>query len=416
MNDFFGKLINYVWMFCLKLTASLPLIKEPKLFEGENSSLDLVDHIAQQNHESVLIVTGAGLIRRGQVQPIIDRFDELNIKVTVFDGVEPDPTFGITNEALTLLNENKCQSVLAIGGGSAMDLAKVIALSASNNKKPEKLAGYFKAIKKPLPFYAIPTTAGTGSEVTVISVISDDQTKAKSFVIDPRTATLATALDPTFMVTIPPALTAATGMDALTHAIEAYVGRNGSAYTDEQALEAIRLIFKNLPIAFKDGSNIEARSALALASYKAGLAFTKASLGYVHAISHQLGAKYGVAHGLGNAIVLPHVIEYSAPSIENKLAVIAKEIGIGQPNESTSQLASRMVDYLFTFNKGIDIPEKVVELQEKDFSSIVKGAINEAYFNYPVPKFMQEQYCNQLLQQLLPNTRISGDSGNKVLS
>lgn len=404
MNDFFGKLLNYVWMFCLKLTASLPLIKEPKLFEGENSSLDLIDYMASQKHKSVLIVTGAGLIRRGQVQPIIDRFAELNISVTIFDRVEPDPTFSITNEALNLLNENNCQSVLAIGGGSAMDLAKVIALSASNKKKPEKLTGYFKALKKPLPFYAIPTTAGTGSEVTVISVISDNQTKSKSFVIDPRTASLATALDPVFMITIPPALTAATGMDALTHAIEAYVGRNGSAYTDEQALAAIRLIFKNLPIAFKDGSNIEARSALALASYKAGLAFTKASLGYVHAISHQLGAKYGVAHGLGNAIVLPHVIQYSAPSIEVKLATIAQEVGIVQQGDDTKQSAKRVVEYLFAFNKAVDIPETIAELQEEDFPSIVKDAMSEAYFNYPVPKFMPEQDCNKLLQQLLPNT------------
>lgn len=404
MNQFFGKLINYVWMFCLKLTASLPLIKEPKLFEGENSSLDLVNHIAEKNNKSVLIVTGAGLIRRGQVQPIIDRFDELNIKVTVFDGVEPDPTFSITNTALNLLVENQCESVLAIGGGSAMDLAKVIALSASNKKKPEALAGYFKALKKPLPFYAVPTTAGTGSEVTVISVISDDQTHAKSFVIDPRTASLACALDPTFMVTIPPALTAATGMDALTHAIEAYTGRNASTYTDEQALAAIRLIFANLPTAVTDGGNMEARSALALASYKAGLAFTKASLGYVHAISHQLGAKYGVAHGLGNAILLPHVIKYSAPAIKDKLATIANEIGIAQPGEDNEQLANRLVGYIFAFNKQVGIPETVVELQEKDFPAIVSDAMSEAYFNYPVPKFMPENDCNQLLLKLLPNT------------
>lgn len=402
MKHFFGTLLNYVWMFCLKLTASLPLIKEPKLFQGENSSLDLVDEIANQQHGSVLIVTGAGLIRRGQVQPIIDRFDELNINVTVFDGVEPDPTFSITNAALKLLIENQCESVLAIGGGSAMDLAKVIALSASNKKKPEALTGYFKALKKPLPFYAIPTTAGTGSEVTVISVLSDDQTHSKSFVIDPRTASLATALDPTFMVTIPPALTAATGMDALTHAIEAYVGRNGSTYTDEQALEAIRLVFKHLPTAVRDGHNIEARSALALASYKAGLAFTKASLGYVHAISHQLGAKYGVAHGLGNAILLPHVIQYSKPAIQDKLAIIAKEIGITEQNQSTDQLANRMVDYLFDFNKQVGIPETVTELKEEDFPAIVSDAMSEAYFNYPVPKFMQGHQCKQILQRVLP--------------
>jgi alcohol dehydrogenase class IV len=403
MNHFFGKLLNYVWMFCLKVTASLPLIKEPNLFEGENSSLDLVDDIAGQNHKSVLIVTGAGLVRRGQVQPIVDRFEKHNISVTIFDRVEPDPTFSITNEALDLLLENQCECVLAIGGGSAMDLAKVIALSASNKKRPEKLTGYFKALRKPLPFYAVPTTAGTGSEVTVISVLSDNQTKSKSFVIDPRTASLSTALDPTFMVTIPPALTAATGMDALTHAIEAYVGRNGSAYTDEQAMEAIRLICKYLPTAVADGSNIEARSALALASYKAGLAFTKASLGYVHAISHQLGAKYGVAHGLGNAILLPHVIKYSAPSIENKLATIAKAIGIDQANDDTQQLAKRMVEFLFDFNKEVGIPNHLAELKEQDFPGIVKDAMSEAYFNYPVPRFMQEQQCNQLLQQLLPS-------------
>jgi alcohol dehydrogenase class IV len=205
------------------------------------------------------------------------------------------------------------------------------------------------------------------------------------------------------MITIPPALTAATGMDALTHAIEAYIGRNSTSYTDQQALEAIRLIFKHLPTAVSDGSNIEARSALALASYKAGLAFTKASLGYVHAISHQLGAKYGVAHGLGNAIVLPHVIKYSAPSIQRELAVIANEIGIADKNESESKSASTLVDYLFTFNKEINIPDNVVELKEGDFSTIAEGAMSEAYFNYPVPRFMQAHQCEEILQNLLPN-------------
>lgn len=393
---------NKVLMRAMKLAIGLMPIRDPELLVGTSAVTRLADIIAQHSLQKILIVTTAGIVKRDQAAELIRALEMQGITPVIYDGVLPDPTFEIVNEGLDLLRRENCDGIVAFGGGSAMDAAKVIAVAAANNRAPEKLVGFFKGRKRPLPLFAVPTTAGTGSEATIASVISDNATHAKSFVIDSRTVPLAAALDPRLMESIPPAMTAATGMDALTHAIEAYMSTISTSETDRYAIEAIQLIFEFLPRACEDGSDLEAREAMSIASYKAGKAFTKASVGYVHAISHQLGAYYGIPHGLGNAVVLPHVLEFSKEAAAPRLATLAVKAGLGKSSEGEAALAQKFVDHISQLNTQLDIPQTAAGLLEEDLPGIARGALKEALLNYPVPRHMTRLDCEQLLGGLLP--------------
>ncbi len=393
---------NKLLMKGMKLAIGLMPIKDPQLLLGEESIPELAKEVSKYQLKKVLIVTTSGIVKRGQASQLLDCLASEGIKAVVYDRILPDPTFSGVNEALDLLNKENCQAVIAFGGGSAMDAAKVIAVAAANKKKPEKLVGFFKGIKKPLPLFAIPTTAGSGSEATIASVVSDNDTHEKAFIVDSRTVPLVAALDPRLMVSIPSGMTAATGMDALTHAIEAYISTISTKQSDEYALAAIKLILVNLPLAFQNGSNLQARENMAVASFKAGQAFTRSFVGYVHAISHQLGAYYGISHGQANAIVLPYILEFSKKSAEDKFAKLAREIGLGSSTDNNTQLAQQFVDFIYDFNVKLGIPTKAVELKEQHIPEIAKKALKEALLNYPVPRHMFRKDCEQLLRQMLP--------------
>jgi alcohol dehydrogenase class IV len=392
---------NRVMVKALKLAVGVMPIRDPKLLVGANATDRLAETIAGHSLSKVLLVTTAGIVKRGQADELIRALELRGIASVIFDGILPDPTFDIVNAGLDLLQQETCDGVVALGGGSAMDAAKVIAVAAANNRAPEKLVGYFKGFRKPLPLYAVPTTAGTGSEATIASVISDDRTHAKSFIIDSRMVPLAAALQPRLMEPLSPSLTAATGMDALTHAIEAYISTISTSKTNRYAEEAIKLIFEFLPRACDNGSDLEAREAMSIASYKAGRAFTQASVGYVHAISHQLGAHYGTPHGLGNAIVLPEVLEFSKAAAGPKLARLAVAAGLGNSSELETDLAQKFVDHIRKLNRQLAIPTVVAELEENDIPGISRGALKEALLNYPVPRQMGRVDCEELLRGLL---------------
>ncbi|WP_423897661.1 iron-containing alcohol dehydrogenase [Candidatus Pelagadaptatus aseana] len=393
---------NKLLMKTMGVATRVIPIREPQLYQGAESLLKLGQVIADSGHSKLLIVTGAGTVKRGQLDQLLRMLDLRSVEYAIYDGIEPDPTFAIVNDGLQMLLSERCDAVLAVGGGSAMDAAKVMALAAGNDCAPEKLKGYFKARKRSLPFYAAPTTAGTGSEVTIASVISEDRSHRKAFVLDTKQLPRAAALDPELMLSIPPLLTAATGMDALTHAIESYIGGWGTRQTDAWALEAVKLIYQNLPVACADGSDLQAREAMALASYRAGQAFTRASVGYVHAISHQLGARYGVPHGLGNAVILPHVVEFSRDAVPDKLARLAIAVGLGNSLDSHSVLAQQFVESLFELNQRLGLPPVINELKAEDINRIARAARTEAHLNYPVPKHMSQRECSLLLRRCLP--------------
>lgn len=374
----------------------------PMTMLGPGSSKDLCSAIAQAGAKRILIVTDAMLVRLGIVGQITETLERCGVGCSVYDGVEPDPTSDHVRAGLDVLRRDGCDSILAVGGGSPMDAAKIIAAAATNDKPLAKLEGLLKVRRPPVPLYAIPTTAGTGSEVTIAAVVSDPATHTKKFFVDPKLLPLMTALDPSLMTGLPPAITAATGMDALTHAVESYLSKLSTRQTERWASAAIRLIFANLAKAYSSGSDIEARSAMALASYYAGLAFTRTNVGYVHAIAHQLGAHYRTPHGLANATVLPHVLAFSMQATTARMAEMGRMIGI-QGRDDTA-LARGFLDSVRDLAHQIGISPTLEALRVQDIPALAREALTEAYMNYPVPRYMEPAECEQLLRQLLPRT------------
>lgn len=388
-------------LFSRLLIALLPENK-PTVFSGSGSSLQLTRAIAQLGAQKVLVVTDKILNELGLIEPIKSSLEAQGVEVVVFDGVEPDPSFKVVDAGLAALKLNQCDTVLAVGGGSSIDSAKVMALAAANDKTPRQLEGMLKARKPSLPLYAIPTTAGTGSEVTVAAVITDTEADAKCLVLDPKTVPMAAALDPEIMKGMPAPITAATGMDALTHAVEAYISKGATVKTDAYAVAAVRLIMKNLTRAYDEGSDIEARDAMAHASFYAGIAFTRAFVGYVHAIAHQFGAKYHTPHGLANAIVLPHILEFSKPEVAHRLAELALVCELGERTESDWVLADKFIKKVWDMSAHMQVPTTLAALKTADIPEIAKGALKEAHYTFPVPRYMDQEQCERILRKMLP--------------
>jgi alcohol dehydrogenase len=371
----------------------------PMTLLGPGSSADLCSAIAQAGAKKLLIVTDAMLVKLGIVEKITGHLGANGVAWCTYDGVEPDPTFDHVSAGLAMLRREQCDAILAVGGGSPMDAAKVIAAAGTNDKPLRKLEGLMKVRRAPVPLYAVPTTAGTGSEVTIAAVVSDPATHSKKFFVDPKLLPLMTALDPALMTGLPPAITAATGMDALTHAVESYLSKTSNAQTERWASAAIRLIFENLPKAYANGNDMEARRAMALASYYAGLAFTRTSVGYVHAIAHQLGAHYRTPHGLANATVLPHVLEFSMGPAQKRMADMARMIGLEGRGET--ELAAAFLDAVRDLSRTVEIPPTLAALKAADIPTLAKEALAEAWANYPVPRYMETAECEQLIGRLL---------------
>lgn len=366
------------------------------IFLGPGSSAQLAQAIGRFGLRNTLVVTDRPLRELGVLDTTLAALALAGVSTTVYDGVLPDPTQKVVDEGIEKYRQSGCDAVLAFGGGSSIDAAKVIALAAANGCMAADCIGAKKCKLPAAPFFAIPTTAGTGSEGTFIAVISDNETHAKNGVIDPSLIPRAAALDPELMRGLPPHITAATGMDALTHAIESYVARWGNNDTDYYGLASCRLVFDHLAEACHNGENLEAREAMALASYYGGLAISQALVGYVHAISHNLGAKYGVPHGLGNAMVLPHVMELIQPQAQEKFADIARHCGMGSPGDSSATLAQTLVDRVWALNEEISIPRTTDTIQAGDIDGLVQAAISEGG-NYASPRFITEQECRNIL-------------------
>jgi len=379
-------------------------VPRPTLFVGADASLRLCASIGEFGYRRVMIVTDAVLVKLGLVEPLRQALQAQGIDVAVHDGITPDPTYPVLQAGYEAVRVHRSDAILAVGGGSAIDAAKVIGAMAVSGKSPAQLIGMLKVGKPMLPLFAIPTTAGTGSEVTVAAVVTDPVAHAKAAVIDPKLVPLAAALDPLLMRGMPKPITAATGMDALTHAIEAYCNRWPHADTEQHCIAAVRMIFANLQRAYDDGNDMQAREAMALAAFYAGLAFTKAYVGYVHAFSHKLGGIYGVPHGLANAITLPYVLDFNkdAPLARERLAKLAVVIGAGKDGEAQDVLAQRFIDRVRELNRGVGIPEKVAALKAVDIPVIARAAMIEGARDYPVPKNMSLSEAERLLQQMAP--------------
>ena len=385
-------------------TSRVVPIPRPTTFVGPGSALRLCDAIAQFGLRRVFIVTDAILVKLGIVEPLRAALAARGVDVAVHDGITPDPTHDVLQRGFEAARAHGSDAILAVGGGSVIDAAKVIDAMLVSGKSPAKLVGMLKVGKPMLPLFAVPTTAGTGSEVTVAAVVTDPVAHTKAAVIDPKLVPAAAALDPLLTTGMPRPITAATGMDALTHAVEAYLNRWPHAETAFHAVSAVRMIFANLPRACANGDDVEAREAMLLASFYAGLAFTKAYVGYVHAFSHKLGGLYGVPHGLGNAILLPYVLDFlkDAPLAEQRLAELAVAIGAGKDGEPRAELARRFVERVRELNRTVDIPATIAPLKAADIPAIARAAMIEAHRDYPVPKNMSLAEAEALLGKCLP--------------
>jgi alcohol dehydrogenase class IV len=386
------------------VTGLLP-IPTPVLLVGPKASARLGQALAGFGHRRILIVTDAQVVKLGLLKGLTAALTRAGAEYLVFDAVTADAPIAVIEKGIAFCQRRGCDAIVAFGGGSPMDAAKVIAYAVANRKAPRNLVGYFKGLRAPLPLYAVPTTAGTGSEVTVAAVISDPEAGQKLVIADTRLVPAMAALDPVLMTGLPPAVTAATGMDALTHAVEAFIGQWATDHTDRMALAAVGLVYENLRVAHREGRNLEARERMSLAATYAGLAFTRANVGYVHAIAHQLGGRYHVPHGLANAILLPHVLRFLAPAVRKRLALLAVAAGVGKSAERPAVLAKRFIESVEKLNRDLGIPRTVDALKEADIPALAKAACWEADTNYPVPKYMSPEDCEGVIRQVLETGR-----------
>lgn len=382
----------------------LGLIKQhqPLLLVGPGCSLTLCEDISRFGGTHVLLVTDKILLGLGLLDPIRNKLLDLGLKITLFSDVEPDPGFSIVRQGVSLGKRQGCDAILAVGGGSVIDVAKVLSAAIGIDADVKTLKGFMKVKAPVIPLYVAPTTSGTGSEVSIGAVITDEVTHKKDGVASPLLCPLVAALDPELMVGMPPSITAATGLDALTHAIEAFISRNATADSDRFSLVAIKLIFSNLETAYNKGSDLDARQSMAIAATYAGLAFTRVLVGYVHAISHALGGAYGVPHGLANGIVLPHILRYSMSAVPERFAEMAIAAGLGEPGEASLILGERFVAAVQDLNDSIGIPRTMDALRHEDMPAIASVALKEAHTVYAVPRYMSQDDCLTILQQLKP--------------
>ncbi|MCG8333659.1 MAG: iron-containing alcohol dehydrogenase [Proteobacteria bacterium] len=399
LKTFILRCIHYPSKFIYPLIP----VRVPELISGPGAVRELPESVKSQKIDKVLIVTDKGLTSIGLAEKITGPLEAANIPYCIFDGVQPNPSIQNIEDGLKVYDENNCSGIIAFGGGSPMDCAKMIGARASNRRKPvRKMQGKFRVWRTLPPLIAIPTTAGTGSEGTVAAVVSDPDTHEKFAVIDLKLVPQVAILDAELMLGLPPHVTSTTGMDALTHAVESYIGLMGTPFTRKNSLDATKIIMEDLEDVYQDGSNPDKRDQLALASYYAGLAFTRTWVGYVHAIAHNMGGLYGVPHGLANAIILPYVLEASIEQARDKLADLAVVSGLGRADYFKDVLARKFIDKIKRMNQNMGIPTFIKELKEEDIPLIVKRALAESNIDYPVPRIMNKQELTELVRQLLP--------------
>ena len=347
---------------------------------GSECLIEAANDIQSLGFKKALIVTDKVLNDIGVVAKIGDLLNARDVEYVVFDGTQPNPTTTNVEDGLKLLQAHECDFVISLGGGSPHDCAKGIALVAANGGEIKDYEGVDQSAKPQLPLVAINTTAGTASEMTRFCIITDEARHVKMAIVDKHTTPILSVNDPELMLLKPGALTAATGMDALTHAIEAYVSTIATPVTDACAEKAIELIAKYLATVVEDGSNLEAREQMAYAQFLAGMAFNNASLGYVHAMAHQLGGFYDLPHGVCNAILLPHVQAYNASVCPERLRDVAAKMGVDVAEMTPEQGAEAALNEIRALSEKIGIPAGLTELQvkEKDFDTLVDNTLKDA--------------------------------------
>ena len=374
--------------------------RKPITVSGEGSVSKIPELFKKHGNKKVMVVTGR-TVGKTIAPPIMESLNAVGIETVHYSQVAANPTVTVVNEIQKMYLENGCDAFLAIGGGSPMDAAKGAAARVVHpNRSVNKMAGLFKVMHKIPTFVAVPTTAGTGSETTIAAVITDEKTHHKYAIMDLCLIPKYAVLDPETTRNLPPKTTSTTGMDALTHAVEAYVcWKNTTKETDRLAEEATVAIFKYLERAYNDGNDMEARQEMLIASFKAGFAFTRAGVGNVHAIAHTLGGLYNTPHGLANAVILPIVLEDYGSAVYAKLAHLSELTGV-KTSGSDEEKAKAFIAEIRAMNKRMNIPTGFANIEEKDIPQMVQWALKEANPIYPVPVIYDEKHCSEVIHRI----------------
>ena len=371
--------------------VALPLLpyREPKLLENMDAVADL---LAGKGLSPVLIVTDKGISSLGLLRGLTDALDAQGVEWRVFDEVTANPTIHNVEAARQMYLDEGCKALIAFGGGSSMDCAKACGARIVRPKKPvQKMRGLLQVMHRLPTLIAVPTTAGTGSETTLAAVITDSETKHKYPINDFSLIPHYAVLDPAVTAGLPAGLTATTGMDALTHAVEAYIGRSTTAHTRAMAIEAVQLIRQYLKRAHDNGQDLEARAKMLRAAYCAGIAFTQSYVGYVHGVAHSLGGQYGLPHGLANAIILPWFLEEYGPACHHRLGELARKTGVAPADASDAEAAGIFIAWVREMNDSMGIPRTVDCIQPEDIPQMAAHADQESNPLYPVPKLMDAE-------------------------
>ena len=391
----------YCRTFQTAFKIALPFLPYRKP-EISGSVSHIPDILTKNGCDTVLIVTDAGIRKLGLTKGLEETLSHHNIPYFIYDKTNVNPTTENVDEAVAMYTAGNCNAIIGFGGGSSMDCAKALGVRiARPNRSLAQMKGILKVHKKLPLLIAVPTTAGTGSETTLAAVITDSKTRHKyainDFPLIPRYA----VLDPEVTLSLPPFITATTGMDALTHAVESFIGNSTTKETREDALCAVKLIFENLDTAYTDGQNINARKNMLEASFYAGCAFTKSYVGYVHAVAHSLGGEYNVPHGLANSVLLPFLLEAYGKSVYKKLAQLAASAGIANKDTPPELAAPKFIQAVKDMKKRFSIGDTIKEIKEEDIVKLSHYADKEANPLYPVPVLMDAAELEKFYYMLM---------------
>ena len=372
--------------------------RKPEMIE----SLKLLPQLLKdKNVSSVMLVTDKSIRGLGLTKELEQDIVAAGVSLAVFDDVIPNPTIENVENGLQVFKQNNCQSLIAFGGGSVMDCAKIIgARFVKPNKPVGKMKGLLKINKKLPLFIAVPTTAGTGSETTLAAVITDEKTHHKYPINDFSLIPHYAVLDYKTTVGLPAHITSTTGMDALTHAVEAYIGKSTTKETRKMAEDAVCLIVENLYTAYQDGKNKTARENMLKAAFYAGVAFTKSYVGYVHAVAHSLGGAYGVPHGLANAVILPHFLREYDSKCYSKLAKLARISKLAEMQDDDATAANKFILWIEDMNSKMNIPATIQGIKKEDIKALAQKADKEGNPLYPVPKLMDAEELEKMYYRI----------------
>lgn len=401
MFNIVKKIIYRIIQFFIKIGIGLIKWNNSEVISKENALKELPQTLKQKGFKKVFLITDEKINSLGLCNPFIEELQIRNIDYLLYKDVISNPTISSIEKALEIFNKENFDVIVAVGGGSVIDSAKLLGARYANSKLSlKKMKGYFK-IPKRIPYLvAVPTTAGSGSEATIVGVVTNEENHAKYAITSPKLLPHLVVLDPLLTVNLPSFVTATTGMDALTHAIECFIGHANTKKTKSDSLEAIKKIWNNLQVAVFDPLNIEARLAMQEAAYLAGVAFTRGFVGYVHALAHPLSGFYNVPHGLANAVLLPKVLEKYGSSINKDMSILYYELGYTE-ELTIDEKRKFIIEEIKKINQNINIPNKILNVEEKDLNEMVGRGMKEAHPMYPIPKILNRKDLLDIYKEII---------------